>query len=83
MTKMQVYLVNVRMQPHAQHICQPVINITANTNFAIHKQVPAIDQSEIMFNVCVHPQAIPGGGVQRQAVGTVGHQDWNSSPGNG
>lgn len=56
MTKVQVYLVNVGMKPHPQYICQLVINITVNTNFAMHKQVPVKDQSGIMFNVCVHPQ---------------------------
>lgn len=36
-----------------------------------------------MFHVYICPQAVPGGGVQRQAFGTVGHQDRDTSPGNG
>lgn len=36
--------------------------------------------SEVVY---VHFQAVPGGGVQRQTFGVVGHQDGDTSPGNG
>lgn len=36
--------------------------------------------SEVVY---VHSQAVPGGGVQRQTFGVVGHQDRDTSPGNG
>lgn len=33
--------------------------------------------------VHVHPQTVPGGGVQRQTLGAVGHQDGDTSPRDG
>lgn len=38
------------------------------------------------LNVCIcdlHPQTVPGGCVQRQTPGAVGHQDGDTSPGDG
>lgn len=48
----------------------------------LHHNKPYIGCSECMF--CVFPpQAVPGGRVQRQTLGAVGHPDWDSSPGDG
>lgn len=36
-----------------------------------------------MYVCDVHPQTVPGGGVQRQTAGAVGHQDRDASSGDG
>lgn len=36
-----------------------------------------------MYVCDVHPQTVPGGGVQRQTPGAVGHQDRDASSGDG
>lgn len=67
-----VFQINTRMQTHAHYTCQSE-TLLPQTSV----------KGWFMFNLHVHSQAVLGGGVQRQTFGAVGHQDRDTSPGNG
>lgn len=68
-----LFQINTRIQARAYYTCQS------------ETLLPQTSVKEVgLFLMCiVHSQAVLSGGVQRQTFGAVGHQDRDTSPGNG